>query len=467
MNNNTTKKHICKPIINQICPTSESITGRAGLALFVRYLRTIKIDPLFERFFGSLRKSRKGLPVSEIFKQLICFFVDGTSRHLVYFDALKDDPAYASTIETPPDSMISSHALKRFFRSFWWPRIFLFRRLLQKLFIWRLKLTKPDIIVLGLDLMILDNDDARCRHGVQMTYKKVGGFGALQLTWNRFIIDAVLRGGKKHSNHQDTAKHMIQHIVDQIRKHYQKDVPIVVRFDSGFFDQELFSFFESINIGYIGAGKLYKDLKSYIRALDQSQWWTYEKTEQIWDVVEFADRRSNWDRFRRAFFLRPRYQNAQQLLEFARPETIIYTNLGMEQKIDELLRKAGLSRALQPQWIVETYHNRGSDELIFRALKDFASEKLPFKRFNQNAAWFSTMLVAFFLFESFKEDVCKDVVAVTAYPTTVRRLLIDFAAKIVHHAGKIILKVPKATWKRLLFAELWKRCSRAPILCQT
>jgi len=34
---------------------------------------------------------------------------------------------------------------------------------------------------------------------VQPTYKRVEGFAPLQMTWGRFLIDAVFRGGKKHS----------------------------------------------------------------------------------------------------------------------------------------------------------------------------------------------------------------------------------------------------------------------------
>jgi len=59
------------------------------LSLFARYLRNIQIFQQIDTFFGSMRRSRKGLPITEIFKQLLCFFVDGTSRHLVCFDALQ------------------------------------------------------------------------------------------------------------------------------------------------------------------------------------------------------------------------------------------------------------------------------------------------------------------------------------------------------------------------------------------
>ncbi|MBW2008928.1 MAG: hypothetical protein JRJ16_13015 [Deltaproteobacteria bacterium] len=106
-----------KSIIDRVEVTSETLTGRGGLSLFVRYLRNVGIYPQLETFFRSLRRSRKGQPVTEIFKQLFCFFLDGTSRHLVHFDALARDPGYAGAIETAPESMLSSHAVKRFFGS--------------------------------------------------------------------------------------------------------------------------------------------------------------------------------------------------------------------------------------------------------------------------------------------------------------------------------------------------------------
>lgn len=96
------------------------MTSRGGLALFVRYLCNIDIYPVLERLFGSIRRSAQGQPVSEVFKQLFCFLVDGNSRHLVYFDALKKDEGYAAAIETAPERLLSSHAVKRFLGAFSW-----------------------------------------------------------------------------------------------------------------------------------------------------------------------------------------------------------------------------------------------------------------------------------------------------------------------------------------------------------
>jgi hypothetical protein len=449
-------------IIDNIDVTNDILTSRGGLSLFVRYLRAIAVYPHLERLFGGIRKTAKGQPVCEIFKQLFCFFLDGTSRHLTAFDRLKKDEGYARGIESEPGAMVSSHAVKRFFKAFWWPRIYLFRHLLQRLFLWRLQMVEPLVVVLGLDTMVMDNSEAAKRHGVKPTYKKVRGFQPLQMSWERFIVDAVFRGGDKHSNHADTAEKMVRHVVKKIRKHYRECVPIIIRLDSGFFDQKLFRVFEQLEIGYICCGKLYGDVTEYVASLLPDAWSRYQKGERAWDFVEFGDRRGSWNVFRRAIFCRPLCEDRQYLLEFSRPDTVLYTNLGRGELIDERLAACGMLDLVQPEAIIETYHGRGSDELIHRALKDFSAQELPFKRFAPNAAFYYTMLVAFFLYETFKEDVCIPVVKLTSYATTLRRRVIDIAAKVVRHAGKITLKVTTATWKGLDFAKLWQRSGKSP-----
>lgn len=122
-----------------------------------------------------LGKSVKGKEIIELFKQIICFLIDGTSRHLSYFDQLKVDKGYAEVIETDPSDMASSHAIKRFLKKFSWPLIWMFRKILKQMFIWRLHLVQPLLICLDIDGMVMDNDDAPKRHGVLPTYKKKKG----------------------------------------------------------------------------------------------------------------------------------------------------------------------------------------------------------------------------------------------------------------------------------------------------
>ena len=61
---------------------------------------------------------------------------------------------------------------------------------------WRLQIEKPELIKLGVDTMVLDNDAARKREGVEPTYKKVKGFQPLQMFWGRYLVDAIFRNGK-------------------------------------------------------------------------------------------------------------------------------------------------------------------------------------------------------------------------------------------------------------------------------
>lgn len=62
-----------------------------------------------------------------MFTQVICFFLDGTSRHLTWFDALKEEEGYARGIETNPDDLVSSLQVKRFFQAFSRPLTWIFR----------------------------------------------------------------------------------------------------------------------------------------------------------------------------------------------------------------------------------------------------------------------------------------------------------------------------------------------------
>ena len=47
-----------KQVIDAIQPTDEHLTSRAGLALFAQYLQSIRLMPIIERMFGSMRKNK-------------------------------------------------------------------------------------------------------------------------------------------------------------------------------------------------------------------------------------------------------------------------------------------------------------------------------------------------------------------------------------------------------------------------
>ena len=465
------KENNCSPVrLQEVGTTSDRITGRAGLSFFVRYLDTIGIKNLIDRFFGSIRKSRKGKGIYDIFKQVICFFLDGSSRHLTYFDSLKMDEGYAAGIEFTRSQLCSSHSIKRFFRGFSYLRNRLFRKLLHRLFLWRLKLEKPSVLFLDIDTVVLDNDDAKKRGGVSPTYKKKKGFQPFLVKWDRYIIDVVFRGGKKHSNHGNTVKNSLDYLVRLIRCEYSRDIPIIVTCDSGFFDQKLFDFFESeLCIHYVCTGKLYDDIRGRISSFKSEDFFIYRKNrsrheQSQWKCVEFMDRRKSWKKERRALYSVHIMESNQRLLLGL--ESIYYTNIGANELSTRKLEQAGVGEYLEAKNIIKLAHQRGEAELVHRNFKEFGFEQMPFKKFSSNHAFFQMMVLSFNLYEFYKWDVCREleVVPLSVRPNTFRRILLDFAGKIVRHGRKCILKVTKEVRERLSLKRIWELCNKVPVV---
>ena len=66
------------------------------------------------------------------------------------------------------------------------------------------------MVVMTLDTMVMDNDEALKREGCDPTYKKVKGFQPLHLIWEGKIVDAIFRRGKRHSNYGRDVEKMIR-----------------------------------------------------------------------------------------------------------------------------------------------------------------------------------------------------------------------------------------------------------------
>jgi len=454
-----------KHSIDKVEVTDACLSGRAGLALISKYLKAIGIEKVLAGVFFFLKKNAKGTSLVSIFHQLLCFFFDGTSLRLVRFDQLKRDDGYAASIETARQQMLSSHAVKRFFQNVSIVRVWLFRNILHRLFIWRLSVEKPKLITLGIDTMVMDNDESKKREGVEPTYKKVKGFQPLQLYWGHYLIDAIFRNGKAHSNYGDHVIRMISTTVRLIRRSYSSQVPIVLVADSGFFDQKVLAYCDKLQVGIIVGGKMYEDIKEFIIATPDESFDEYQGAGNTWVFTEFGGRRKCWDQFYRIIYTKPIAEDCGQILfEFARPETIIYTNLGLDNEITNSIlsvHEGEQPTHIGPQAIITTFHHRGRDELVNRGLKDFGGEQLPFARFAPNAAFYYLMVISFFLFEVFKKDMGADIIPLTWYATTFRRHCLDVAGKIVRTGRQVILQVTQPTWEFLHFEILWKRCVSA------
>ena len=452
--------------ISKIEVTSDKITGRGGLFLFLRYIENIRFYQLFLKHFSFLKGSLKGISCHQFIKQLFAFFIDGTDTSMKSFDRRKTDYAYAALLETTPDKLASSHQMKRIFRKFILVGNWIFRTILLQLFIWRLHIEQPKFIILFGDSMVLDNDDAKKRIGVEPTYKRKKGFHPLQISWGPYVVDALFRAGSVHCNHGSDLMKAVGRLVRTIRQKY-RDVPIILITDSGFMDDQNFRFFEErLKIHYICVGKLYKDIKEYVEELPVEN---FSLHNQTWNYIEFANRLESWTKFRRCIFTtQETEENGQLNFEFARPDTVLYTSIGQNSEIDTKLIQAGGQEYFKTEKIIELNHQRGKCELVHRSQKDFATkEQLPFKRFGMNRAYYYFMVISHFLYESYKRDVTYDVLPDSCYPVTFRRTLIDFAAKVVLKGGQIILKVTRTIYEQLKLEEIWIRSGTAPPIILT
>ena len=455
----------CKSTGQQITTveiTEDKITGRGGLLFILRYLEKSKIFNLIGTVLGDIGRNKKAKPAEFLLRQVMAKMIDGSDSSIKGFDRLKQDEGYASEIEVVKEDMVSSHMVKRFFRKFTGIKFKIYRKVLQELFVWRLHIRQAGIVLLDMDTMVLDNDDAKQRQGVDVTYKNKCGFQPLQITWKGKIVDALFRRGSAHSNHGNDVKQMMTEIVKLIRTRYKPDVPILLTTDSGFMDEKNFKYFEDVlKIFYICYGKLYDTVKDYIKAADRTGFKTYRNKDTRWEYYEFGSELKSWKRFRRTIFTRLLQEERQLLLEFVRPDSVLYTNIGMDKHMTKQLVASGNKIYFSAKKIIGVAHGRGASELTNRSLKDFMGrEQLPFKLFGMNAAYYYVQVITHFLCECYKEDVAHDVVPITCYPTTFRRKLIDFAAKIIETGNRIILQVSESVWDVNRIWQLWQRCNR-------
>lgn len=457
--------------VNKIEITDATMSNRGGLLFYLRYLENVQLFALIEKVLKQFRLSSKGKPISFIVRQILAYCIDGSMKAISGFDTLREDDGYAATLEVEKEHLCSSHAIKRFFKKFTLQKSFLLRNILNTLYVWRLSIEQPTVIQLDVDTMVLDNDDAMKREGVSPTYKKKKGFQTLQVTWRGMVVDALFRRGTAHSNHGNDVQHTVKRMVELIRNKYSQNVPIIITSDSGFLDEKNLEYFDkTLKILFVCFGKLYDTVTDFVQGSSREYFSCYDNGRNLWEYLEFGSRLKSWKKlgFIRTIFTRlVSDTNGQMILEFARPDTVLYTNIGSNSALTQALCAGGHKDYTETKGIIELAHSRGSSELTNRSLKDFmTSEQLPFKRFGMNAAYYYLQLIGHLLHQSYKEDVLRDMTPIspTCYPTTFRRIVIDFAAKIVRSGNYVRFQVSRFISARLNILLLWERCNSKEVL---
>ena len=227
-----------------------------------------------------------------------------------------------------------------------------------------------------------------------------------------------------------------------------------------------FKVFDKLGIGFVCTGKMYDNVKNYVKSQPKESWLEYKKGTKKWEYIEFGFRCNSWDKFYRAIYTHYCYVDGsgQVVFDFERPNNVIITNIGVTQSALSTCDEKMLKYLLKNETIIHNHHQRGADELPHRGLKDLGFEELPFLRFGANNAVYYCMLITFFLSETFKEDVLRDVISVKSYATTVRRKVLDVAAKVVKTARGVILKVSESVYRDLRMELLWQLCQSPPAI---
>lgn len=448
----------CK--ISDVEITSDTLSGRGGLSFMLRYLDNAGICSMIEEKFGHLCKSSKGKPIGECARQFMAFCIDGTSHSVARFDELKKDPGYAAVLERNVGELLSTASMKRFFCKFNGTTYASYRSILNELFVWRLKQEKPSVIVLHLDTMVLDNNDAKVREGCNVTYKKVLGFQPLQINWGPYIVDMHFRSGEKHSNHGNDAKEAVARLVKLIRNRFDEQVPIILNADSGFLSDENLLYFENdLKIKYVVIGKLYPSVYESKQNSTVAESARVTAKRASWVCYDFKSKLDRWQTSRRTILTTLVADDDQYVLEGIR-DTVMYTNLGNDDRMDCELYLRNRNELLQTEAIVKLAHQNGEEELNHRSIKEFmGSEHLPFTHFGMNGAYYSLMVISHFFMESFRKDIVDDIIPHRCYATRIRREIIDIAVKVVRTGHRIILKVSHVAWNILDIGSIWDRCN--------
>lgn len=452
----------CK--INRIEITDESISSRGGVHFFTNYLNNTGFFDLCNDVLGDMRKSSKGIETEKIVKQLMAAFVDGRGDTMTDFNLLRQDPSQCKLLELNESDMAGADIMKRFFSKFKGSKHKILRKIFDKIFQWRLNQESPEVIILDMDTMVLDNDDALKREGCNPTYKKVKGFQNLQITWRGCIVDALFRSGEKHSNHGKDAQNIIRKTVKTIRSSYSQNVPIIITIDSGFLDQKLLRIMEEeLNIGYVVSGKLYNSVTKEVEQLDEKYWKKFTKGKTSWYYTEFESSLGVWHKQRRTIYSSIAEENNQLCLRLSRPESVIYTNIGYQPELDELLKLSSEANYSTAKDIITLAHQRGDSELVHRSFKEFmGKEHLPFKNYGMNGAYYYFQAICHSLFECFRLDILPNLFPNRSYPNTIRRKVLDIAAKIVKTAGQTILKIQRSNWELISIDTILSHLKMCP-----
>ena len=216
-----------------------------------------------------------------------------------------------------------------------------------------------------------------------------------------------------------------------------KSNKVLLRWDAAFWSEHLFSYAENNNFNYLIRISSNERLKSICK----QYWFDIYKNENAIYLIKY--KANSWTSERTIIV------NIVKDSDSLFPKIQFFcTNLNTENNLDL-------------EDIVDLYHKRWTSEHIFHDLKEsFQSWKTSCHSFWANSYRFQVSLIAMQIYVLFRELYLNDSKEFwKAYYKTIFTRIFSLTWKLVSHAKKIILKIPKYSKKALIFMNLLEKLS--------
>lgn len=410
----------------------QNTSSYGGVKVFLDYLEKIKLHQAFQNL-SSVKARNSLFPVYRVLLYLIVGWILGCER-LFHFRKLQHDPLLRRFLggRCPHHSLLYKE-LVRLRKTC--PSLHLE---LQKVNQEVIRPCLPSELILDLDSTVetVYGDQAGAAKGTNPHKPGRKSYHPLLVFegQSRMCVNAILRAGNTHSS--TGALDFLEQTFALIDNH-----PVqYARFDKGFGGEDFYRFWEGKRIGYVGKLKwtqrLAKEVSScryWKRFVDDDEW--------IIEGITLIYKATSWKKARRVAIIRKARvmddDQARLIFESDWQYEAIVTNLEWEP--------LDLWRFYNQRCCMENY--------IKEAKRGLSIDRIATSDFEANELDLLVKLLAYNLYERFKQDCCDPV----HQGYTIARFRLEFfhcAATIIQHSRKVILKLAshfssRYAWKRI------------------
>lgn len=219
------------------------------------------------------------------------------------------------------------------------------------------------------------------------------------------------------------------------------------RFDKGFGGEDFYTFWETRHIGYVGKMKWTTRLQQHVQACEH--WTRFVDDEWIIEGLVLCYQATSWTKMRRVAIIRkmPRFDEDQSQLEL----DLLWQYEAMVTTED--WNAMDVWRFYNQRCCMENYIKEGKS--------GFAIHRIPTQSFAANEIDLLLKLLAYNLFERFKQHCC-DPIRQSYTVQRFRREIFHCAGALVRHARQMTLKLTASFQNK----EVWRRMEQKSILLE-